>query len=245
MTPARRLTLKRSTGWLAAGQEMAAALDLLSDAAFKLYVYLCLNVDRHSGRMIWEALDLANRLQRDRESMALALEELCRLQVCIQHPAADGRIARERLSLEICDGFWPYEKAPVQEFGIDQNRYVQQVRQMMLRPVCVRAHFSAADERIAVALYRRGITLVHLQRAIWLGCARKYAALLNGSEQQAPLYITSLHYFAGIVQEVEAVPVGVDYWKHIAAKVDRFEQMWIELSVLENATSKSERRETK
>jgi hypothetical protein len=245
MTPARRLTLKRSTGWLAAGQEMAAALDLLSDAAFKLYVYLCLNVDRHSGRMIWEALDLANRLQRDRESMALALEELCRLQVCIQHPAADGRIARERLSLEICDGFWPYEKAPVQEFGIDQNRYVQQVRQMMLRPVCVRAHFSAADERIAVALYRRGITLVHLQRAIWLGCARKYAALLNGSEKQAPLYITSLHYFAGIVQEVEAVPVGVDYWKHIAAKVDRFEQMWIELSVLENATSKSERRETK
>jgi hypothetical protein len=185
MTPARRLTLKRSTGWLAAGQEMAAALDLLSDAAFKLYVYLCLNVDRHSGRMIWEALDLANRLQRDRESMALALEELCRLQVCIQHPAADGRIARERLSLEICDGFWPYEKAPVQEFGIDQNRYVQQVRQMMLRPVCVRAHFSAADERIAVALYRRGITLVHLQRAIWLGCARKYAALLNGSEKQA------------------------------------------------------------
>ena len=80
MTPARRLMLKRSTGWFAAGEELAAALGLLSEAAFKLYVYLCLNVDRHSGRMIWEALDLANRLQRDRESVALALEELCRLQ---------------------------------------------------------------------------------------------------------------------------------------------------------------------
>ena len=231
MTSARRLILKRLTGWFAAGQEMATALGLLSDAAFKLYVYLCLNVDRHSGRMVWEALELANRLQRDRHSVALALEELCRLQVCIQHPAADGRIAKERLSIEICDRFWPYEKAPVEEFGIDQNRYVQQVRQMMLRPACVRAQFSAADERIAVALYRRGIPLVHLQRAIWLGCARKYAALLNGSER-APMYITSLHYFAGIVQEVEAAPVGVDYWQHVQNKVNRFEQTWIELCPL-------------
>jgi len=189
------------------------------------------------------ALDLANRLQRDRHSVALALEELCRLQVCIQHPAADGRMAKERLSLEICDRFWPYEKAPVEEFGIDQDRYVQQVRQMMLRPACVRAQFSAADERIATALYRRGVTLVHVQRAIWLGCARKYAALLNGSEN-APMYITSLHYFAGIVQEVEAAPVGVDYWKHIEDKAGRFEQMWIELIRL-NVRSKSERRETK
>jgi hypothetical protein len=38
MIPARRLRLKSPTGWFAAGQEMAAALALLSDAAFKLYV---------------------------------------------------------------------------------------------------------------------------------------------------------------------------------------------------------------
>ena len=66
MIPAPRLRLKRSTGWFAAGQEMAMALPLLSDAAFKLYVFLCLNVNRHSARMVWEPMELANLLQRDR-----------------------------------------------------------------------------------------------------------------------------------------------------------------------------------
>ena len=36
MIPAPRLRLKRPTGWFAAGQEVATALPLLSDAAFKL-----------------------------------------------------------------------------------------------------------------------------------------------------------------------------------------------------------------
>jgi len=44
MIPAPRLRLKRSSGWFAAGQEVATALPMLSDAAFKLYVFLCLNV---------------------------------------------------------------------------------------------------------------------------------------------------------------------------------------------------------
>jgi hypothetical protein len=177
MIPAPRLRLKRSTGWFTAGQEMATALPLLSDAAFKLYVFLCLNVDRHSARMVWEPMELANLIQRDRQSVTDALEELCRRQVCIRHPDADGQPAPDRLWVEICDRFWPYEKPPVEEIGVDQHRYVQQVRQMLLRPACVRATFSGADERLAAILYRRGVTLVHLERAIWLGCARKYVAL--------------------------------------------------------------------
>ena len=121
MIPAPRLRLKRSTGWFAAGQEVATALPMLSDAAFKLYLFLGLNVDRHSARMVWEPLELAKQLQRDRQSVNDALEELCRCKVCIRHPDADGRIALDRISVEICDRFWPYEKPPVEEFGIDQN----------------------------------------------------------------------------------------------------------------------------
>ena len=132
MIPAPRLRLKRSSGWFAAGQEVATALPLLSDAAFKLYVFLCLNVDRHSARMAWEPMELANLLQRDRPSVIDALEELCRRQVCVRHPNADSRLVPDRLCVEICDRFWPYEKTPVEEFGIDQNSYVQQVRQMLL-----------------------------------------------------------------------------------------------------------------
>ena len=228
MIPMRRLRLKRPTGWFAAGEEMAVALSMLSDAAFKLYVLLCLNVDRHSGRMVWEAIELAYQLQWDRQSVNLALEELCRRQVCVQRPTADGTIAKDRLSIEICDRFWPYEKIPADEMGIGQDRYVQQVRQMLQDVACVRLHFSAADERLAATYHQRGVTLVHLQRAIWLGCARKYVALLNGSEGSAPMLITTLNYFAGIVEEVMSESVGEDYWKHIRCKVEQLERMWIE-----------------
>ena len=241
MIPAARLRLKRPTGWFAAGQEMATAMLLLSDAAFKLYVFLCLNVDRHSARMVWEARELANLLQCDRPSVSDALEELCRREVCIRHPAADGRIAPDQISVEVCDRFWPYEKPPVEEFGTDQNRYVQRVRQMLSGIACLRVNFSAADERLAASLYRRGVTLVHLQRAIWLGCARKYAAYLNGSEN-APALITSLNYFSNLVEEVTETLVSEDYWKHMQGKVAQLEAMWI---AVKHANPKDEIRETK
>ena len=240
----RRLRLKRSTGWFAAGREMAAALPMLSDAAFKLYVFLCLNVDRYSARMVWEALELANLLHRDRQSVTDSLQELCRREVCIRHPDADGRIAPDRFSVEICDRFWPYEKRPVDEFGIDQNRYVQQVRQMLSDTACVRVNFSAADERLAAALFRRGVTLVHLQRAIWLGCARKYVALLNSPENAAML-ITSLSYFSTLANEVAETSVGEDYWKYMQNKVAQLEGMWRGQTPAAAVTQKDETRETK
>lgn len=222
MMPASRLRLKRPTGWFAAGQEVAMALSLLSDAAFKLYVFLCLHVDRHSGRKIWEVTELANLLHRDRHSVVVALEELCRREVCVRHPAADGRIA-----IEICDRFWPYEKPPLEEFAIDQNSYVRQVRQILSVPACVRVSSSAADERLAGTLYRRGVTLVQLQRAIWLGCARKYIALLNGNEH-APMLVTSLNYFSALIAEVADTSAGEDYWKYIRHKVSQLESMWLD-----------------
>jgi hypothetical protein len=226
MMPEPRLRLKRPTGWFAAGQEMAAALPMLSDAAFKVYVFLCLNVDRHSARRVWETLELANLLHRGLQSVTDSLQELCRREVCIRHPDADGRIAPDRLSIEICDRFWPYEKRPVGEFGIDQNRYVQRVRQMLSATACVRSNFSAADERLAAILYQRGVTLVHLQRAIWLGCARKYVAMLN-SPDNAAMLITSLSYFSALVDEVAETSAGEDYWKHIQNKVAQLEGMWL------------------
>jgi hypothetical protein len=189
-----------------------------------------LNVDRHSGRMVWEATELAHQLQCDRQSVHLALEELCRRQVCMQRPTADGAIAKDRLSIEICDRFWPYEKMPVDEMGIGQDAYVQQVRRMLQGLACVRLNFSASDERLAATYHQRGVTLVHLQRAIWLGCARKYVALLNGSGNNAPMLITSLNYFAGIVEEVMSESVGEDYWKHIRCKVEQLERIWLETS---------------
>lgn len=244
MMPEPRLRLKRSTGWFAAGREIATALPMLSDAAFKLYVFLCLNVDRYSARKVWEAAELANLLHRDCQSVTKALEELCRREVCVRHPDADGRIALDRVSVEICDRFWPYEKTPAEEFGIDQTRYVQQVRQMLARMACVRLHFSSADERLAAVLYQRGVTLVHLQRAIWLGCARKYVALLNAPEN-GHMLITSLSYFSNLVDEVSETSVSEDYWKHMQARVTQMERMWRDQLPVRTGDPKDEMRETK
>jgi hypothetical protein len=82
------------------------------------------------------------------------------------------------------------------------------------------------DRRQEAPLWR-GVTLVHLQRAIWLGCARKYVALLNGSEH-APMLVTSLNYFSALVEEVADTSVGEDYWKYTQNKVTQLERMWLD-----------------
>jgi hypothetical protein len=56
--------LKHPSGWFAAGREVARAIALLSDGAFKLYIHLCLNADRRTGRLT------KCRLRRPGESVA-------------------------------------------------------------------------------------------------------------------------------------------------------------------------------
>jgi hypothetical protein len=218
--PAPRLRIKREVGWFPADLEVATALELLSDGAFKLYIFLCLNADRHSGRMVWASLEVANPLRRDCQSVNDSLEELYRKKVCLRRDAEAGRI-----SVEIYDGFWPYQKAPVEEFGVDLDHYVEQVRQRMLKPACVRSRFSPSDERLAIELYRRGVTLAHLQRAIWLGCARKYISLLN-AEEYTPRLISSLYYFNTLVEEVVQTSGREEYWQHVEHKLCGLEAMW-------------------
>ena len=102
MIPAFRLRAQKIYRLVRRRPRGGGALPLLSDAAFRLYVFLCLNVDRHSARMVWEPIELASLLQRDHQSVTDALEELCGCQVCRRHPDADNRIAIDRISVEIC-----------------------------------------------------------------------------------------------------------------------------------------------
>ncbi|MEO7145301.1 MAG: hypothetical protein ABI165_17535 [Bryobacteraceae bacterium] len=57
---------------------------------------------------------------------------------------------------------------------------VEQARQMIVRRACVRVGFSAADKRLARSFHARGVPLPQIERAVWLGCLRKYIAPLNG-----------------------------------------------------------------
>jgi len=232
MTP-ERLRLKNRTGWFAAGQEMAQAMEVLSAAAFKLYVYLCLYAERQTGRIDWHPEGAARLFEGGGEQVRSAMQELCRQQVCALSGA--GRV-------EIADRFWPYEKPIQAEAGPDLAGYVRQVRQMLLRPACVRASFSPADERLAAGFHRRRVTLIQLERAIWLGCARKYIALLNG---QTPMLITSLHYFTGLVDEVTTTSVAESYWLHVKRKAEQLEGRWIASRDSRPATEQNKMTETK
>ena len=216
---APRLILKQPTGWFAAGREFTQAITILSDGAFKLYVYACLRAGRHSGCLRATVDELAQAMTRAPTAVALNLEELEALAVC--------RVVRSggsQLVLEISDRFWPYQKQqPQGRTAEPEQEFVQKVRSLFLAPACVHASFSAADEKLATDLYRRGVSMEQIARAILLGCARKYVAMLN-AKVRTP--ITSLQYFSDIVEEVSESAIPESYWEPLCMKLTRMEQQW-------------------
>jgi len=217
MSAAPRLILKQPTGWFAAGREVAEALALLPDPVFRLYMYLCLNADRHTGRFRIDPLNLARVIGRDQTVIEGHLDELHSRGVC--HRRADV--------VEICDRFWPYQKRLAAMQDDRQAAYVNSVREAFLEPACVCSVFTPADEKLAVDLYGRGVSLDNLRRAIWLGCARKYIAMLNG---QPPAPIASLGYFIALLDEVAQAPVTDAYWNHVRQKMETLERRWRQTS---------------
>jgi hypothetical protein len=185
-----RGTLKHPTGFFAAGSEMKQALALLSDGAFKTYVYVCLHADRRTAQLLFRMAELAQATGHSTRSLTNYLEEIRNHPVAIVYRAANqhhiGRI-------EICDRFWPYHKS-VSASAQDPERtlIIARVRGLFLVPACVQSTFSAADEKLAADWCRAGATLDQVERAILLGCARKYVALFNhggGSLHHEPFNI--------------------------------------------------------
>jgi hypothetical protein len=215
---APRLILKQPTGWFAAGREFAQAIPLLSDGAFKLYVHACLMANRHTGRLSATVDELARATTRAPTAVAIDMKELEERAVCC--------VVRDEGSmfmLEISDSFWPYQRHQPPGRSGPEAEFIQKVRGLFLAPACVQASFSAADEKLALDLYRRGVSMEQITRAILLGCARKYVAMLN-AKVRTP--ITSLQYFADIVEEVRESTIPESYWEPLRAKVTRMEQQW-------------------
>ena len=217
---APRLILKQPTGWFVAGREFAQAIPLLSDGAFKLYVHACLMANRHTGRLSATVDELARAMTRAPTAVALNLDELEERAVC--------RVIRNggsQLVLEIRDRFWPYQRQLTAGCAPEpETEFVRKVRGLFLASACVQASFSAADEKIAAGLHRRGVSLEQITRAILLGCARKYVAMINAGVRMP---ITSLQYFSDIVEEVNESAIPESYWEPLRAKVARMEQQWL------------------
>ena len=213
MSPGPRLVLKQSTGWFAAGWTFAEALAVLSDGAFKLFAWLCLNADRHTGRIRITVGEVAEALGKSSNEVQAARDELVARGVC--NRCTDNGV-------EVADHYWPYEKQASESGPQD---YVLRVRKLLSVPACVRCRFSAADEKMARDLYQRGVSLAQVERAIWLGCARKYATLLTNPAAAMP--IASLSYFRAVIDEVVAESNTSDtYWAYIRRKAVTLEREW-------------------
>jgi hypothetical protein len=237
-----RLILKQPSGWFAAGREMNEALTILSDGAFKLYAYLCLNADRRTAQFRFRAAELASATGKSVRSITTYLEELRQAEVCLIDRASNQH---EFGRIEVRDRFWPYEKPTVTAQTPEQDTYVAKVRTLFLEKACVQSVFSAADHKLAAEWYRNGVSLDLLGRAILLGSARKYVALFNHS---AASPIVSLQYFAGVLDDVATLEESLDYWRYLAMRVKKMEAQWraqANLAAATRVSGASEPKETK
>jgi hypothetical protein len=220
MTIHPTLILKNPKGWFAAGQELERAVTVLSDGAFKLFVYVCLNARRDTGCLETVQGHLAESLSRSRGSIARQLRELKTMGVC---QVRGYHSPRGATWIEVTPDYWPYQRAtdaaPDEAAG-----WVAEVRELFLARPCVRASFSTADERLARSWLSRGISLEGIGQAILLGCARKYTTWRNGQDRST---IGSLSYFEPILEELATQPPNSDYWQYVQAKVDRMERQWV------------------
>jgi hypothetical protein len=213
MSAAPSFRLKQSTGWFAAGREVELAVHLLSDAAFKLFLWLCLHADRGRGGIQISPAAVATALQKTESEMTATLEELRRKRVCTIGPAGQ---------IEITDRFWPYERTRRVAPSEDLAAFLAEVKTCFLERCCVRSTFTPADEKLAIRFYQNGVSLADVQHAILLGSLRKYAALINNGRGTP---ITSLHYFTALIGEVKQ-EISPNYWTYVADKIRALEKHW-------------------
>jgi hypothetical protein len=194
---------------------------MLSDGAFKVYIYLCLTADRSTGRVAAGHTDLVKALGKSRRSVMTYLEELrregvCKVQCAVNQHAGGG--------IEICDLFWPYERAPIAGELATTEGYVEEIRRLLKPWRCVQVSMSPADQKIAVALFARGVPLDQIERGITLACARKYVTLCNAGGDGP---ITSFGYFQNVIEEAATQKVSDDYWRYVRVRAERLEQEWV------------------
>lgn len=114
-----RLMLKDTTGWFAAGDSFQNALASLSDGAFKLFAYLCLQADRRTGCFETTHQQLALALLKSNRIIGSYVAELERKSICTVHR---GKNQFPRSAFDICDKYWPYYRP-----ALVANRPVRQL----------------------------------------------------------------------------------------------------------------------
>jgi hypothetical protein len=206
--------LRTSAGWFAAGIEVQRAATLLSDGAFKLFVWLCLHAERGRGCLSVSVSRIAAVLHKTEEQVQAYLLELCRVGVCQRGPTN---------LIIIRDSFWPYTRPEASVSSETAAAYVAEVKRTFLARRCVSSAFTPADDRIAAEWHRGGVPLECIERAILLGCLRKHASLIN---HRSGTPITTLGYFRSLIGEVSASSASADYWRYVRMRLADLERRW-------------------
>ncbi|MDA2931298.1 helix-turn-helix domain-containing protein [Acidobacteria bacterium AH-259-O06] len=220
----QRLSLKEASGWFAAGWSFQEAMALLSDGAFKLFAYLCLQADRPRGRYTAPYKELAMSLGKSKRAMGGYIEELQQKGVCI---ISRGRNQYASSCFQITDDYWPYHRsqdaAPAME-STDGNPYISSIRKAFLSSRCSSGKFGPADMRTAKAFERRGVPLLVVLDAILVATCRKYISWLNGG---MPATIGGLQYFESLIAEIQQQPLPEDYRQYLRLKNQQLAESWL------------------
>lgn len=217
-----RLVLKEPAGWFAAGDSFQRALNVLSDGAFKLFAFLCLEADRRSGRHQATQKQLAAALRKSKRIIGSYVTELQQKEICNVHL---GKNQYAPTVYEISDSYWPYYRSGFCQESLEQKSYVESVRECFLALGCTSEKFGAAETGTAREMQRRSIPLAVIQDAMLLGASRKYSSWLNG---EALEQIQSIRYFEPLIAEIQENPLPPGYSAYLRKKVQQLAGHWRE-----------------
>jgi hypothetical protein len=229
------LRLKNARNWFAAGMEVQRALETLTDGAFKVFMHVCLNAERSTGILHTTQVELARNLKKSHGTIRKYLVEMEKASISMN---SFSNSPRTRGSVQISPAYWPYENGTEDKPDDAADQFVSEIRTMLQERACVRSSCSAADEVLARQWFDAAVPLDRIRQAILLGCARKYVAWRNNPAVQGP--ISSLRYFAPIIEEINQQKLDPDYWEFLRARIPRHEKLWIEKHQEEKEEPRSE-----
>ena len=215
-----RLSLKQATGWFPAGDTFRKAMAILSDGAFRLFVHLCLEADRRTGRVPTTHKELALALGKSKRAIGSYVAELEAREICGVSP---GKNQFAHTTFEISDPYWPYHRAGDCSESPEQKSCIESVRACFLSLGCGSGKFGAAEAAEARDMQRRCIPLAVIEEAMLLGACRKYSSWFEGRASEP---IQSLRYFDPLIAEIQNQPLPAGYPAYLREKIRRLAELW-------------------
>ena len=157
------LKLKNPKDWFAAGDEVRKAVTLLTDGAFKIYIYICLHAQRNTGTLEINQTELARNIHKSQGNIRKNLRELQNAGVCNVQMTQSRHV---KGIIEITPEYWPYDRGSSEPPQEAEAAYIAAVKKLLSARACVRPSFSVADERLAREWFERGIPLDLVEQTI-------------------------------------------------------------------------------